>query len=418
MSDVRLVVVIPTRHRPDLCRLAADSVARQMTGDTAVMVSDNSGSGHYRSELEANMPSGVQVVGTTDELAMAEHWEWALQQAEDRLRPTHVAFLTDRMIFRDGALHALSDVLASHPDEVVTYNHDGIDNWDPTRVLLQAYVGDGSTYRIDVAQLLDATASGHPVHWSLPRMLNCAVPVTLLAELRAQHGHVFSSISPDYYFGYRVAATRATFLCVNHSLITAHSSRKSNGNSFRIGVETTESRDFRQRSAVGAWKTPYPHLDTVSNAIFHEYSVVRDLTGSDRFPPLCAPGVREQLLRDAGEMIDEDAAARIRAELGLVEAPRGSLVHTVRRRARTAASHPGRSLGPRISYKVVPVRAARPLQSVFPGGIFGTMDAAIEVARAEPRSATHAALPPGAFARADGVGPANTPRPLTSVGSR
>jgi hypothetical protein len=331
---------------------------------------------------------------------MSDHWDWALEQTEQQFCPTHVAFLTDRMVFRDGTLPLLHDLITTHPEEVIAYNHDGIDDMDATSVRLQAYSGDGHVYRMDSRSILRTTAAGDPFQWALPRMLNCVVPRTVFTQLRDASGHVFSSVSPDYYFGYRVLGIRDDFLCVNHSLIAAHSSRRSNGHSTKTGVFSPDAQDFRSRTNIGNWRTPFPEVDTVSNSVLHEYAVVRGMGNADRFPPLSEVAVRELLLQDADAMIDRDRASAVRTELGASNgAVKPSGVRIVARRVASALSHPGRSLGPRTSYKVLPPATARLLQPILPGGVFKNANDALVVARARPRRAVQATVPSGTVGR-------------------
>jgi hypothetical protein len=373
------------------------SVLHQKTPDVTVIVSENSGPGLDRSTVVAALPPDLELLVPDSELAMSDHWNWALEQVEQRFRPTHVTFLTDRMIFKDDSLSLLAELIGSHPDEVITYNHDRVDDWNQHKVRLSAYSGDGYVYVMDSRSVLQMTASGQPYQWTLPRMLNCVVPIEVFAEMRSEVGHVFASISPDFYFGSRVLALRDTFLSLNYSLLAHHSSLRSNGNSLATGVVSGDARDFRKRTSLAKWNTPFPDVDTLGNAILHEYSTVRELTGSDRFPPLDEESVRGVLLSDADAMIDRDVANLVRARVGLNTRPRAP--RSMRGRLVSALHHPGRTIGPRVTYGPIPLRVAVKFQRVLPGGVFRSVDDALAVASASPRPVLQPLVPGGTLRR-------------------
>jgi hypothetical protein len=384
VPDSRLAIVIPTRNRSDLCLAAIESVNRQRHPSVQLVVSENSGPGDVRSNLLRALPRDVEILLPDSELAMTDHWEWALRETERRFNPTHISFLTDRMVFRDGALRSLLRAVADHPGEVISYNHDMVEDWDSSSVRINAYRGDGRLYRMGSHSILKDTAAGRFFQWPLPRMLNCVAPVELFAEMRAVAGHVFGSVSPDFYFGYRVLSQRETFLCLNQSLLVHRGLRRSNGHSIVTGVVSKDAEDFRGMVDFGTWQTPFPEVTTLGNAIFHEYAIVRALTGSDRFPPLDAEGVRSALLRDAELLVNADLASNIRQRLAAP--PPSEPTRNIATRVVGVVRHPRESVGWHLFYRSIPRSLQRWVHRVFPKGRFGSPDEALVVARARPRT--------------------------------
>ncbi len=399
LHPVRLALVIPTRHRADLCLLAVDSVRRQSAPCVRLVVSENSGADENRSSLSSRLPSDVELLIPDDELSMSAHWEWALQETELRLRPTHIAFLTDRMVFRNDCLMKLVHLVERHPCEIISYGQNWVDDYDESAVRIGGYRGDGRLYAMDSRSILGDTASGRHEqgYWLLPKMLNSVTPVDVFSEMRKETGHVFASVAPDLYFAYRVLAMRDQFLCVNESFIVDHTRRRSTGLSFVTGSASRDGDDFRAFTPVSRWETPFPTVTTIGNAVFHEYGVVRKLAPPGRFPPVDAVALRSILLRDAGALVDVSVANEIRLRLGAsAELPPRSQ-HRLGRMSRQALSllrHPRRVLGWRVTYWHLPGGLLRQLYRLLPGGTFASSSDALSVARSRPHRSIRRRRPP------------------------
>jgi hypothetical protein len=124
-----LAVVIPTRNRPDLVARAVASVATGVRQDITVVVSENSGPGANREAVaEICKRHGVPMIGPEGDLRMVEHWEWALREVLRHVDPTHVTFLTDRMVYRPQASEYLLRAMRLFPGAISVFNHDRIDD--------------------------------------------------------------------------------------------------------------------------------------------------------------------------------------------------------------------------------------------------------------------------------------------------
>jgi hypothetical protein len=284
---IRTLVVVPTRNRASLARAAISSVLGQVA-DGHILVSDNS---TEPAEVEALRrfcasldPATVTYVRPPQPLAMTAHWQWALRRGLQRPGLTHVVYLTDRMVFKAGALLRLLQLTAQHPDRVISYNHDRIDDVGrPVRLEQRDWTG--SLFDVPSGHLLNLTARAI-VPPCLPRMLNCIAPVQMLEQLERRFGSVFASLSPDYAFAYRLLATVDGILYHDAAPLIHYALDRSNGASFARGVASKDSLDFIANLANATINTraPIPGFRTATNPIFHEYGVVGAEVGG--LPPI------------------------------------------------------------------------------------------------------------------------------------
>jgi glycosyltransferase involved in cell wall biosynthesis len=302
---IRPLVVVPTRNRASLARAAITSVLDQVANGH-ILVSDNSTEPAEVEELArfcAGLdPATVTYARPARPLPMTPHWQWALQRGLQRPGLSHVLYLTDRMVFKQGALHRLLDLADHHPDRVISYNHDRID--DVKRpVRLEQRDWTGSLFDVPSGHLLDLTARAI-VPPCLPRMLNCIAPLKTLAQLEHRFGSVFGSASPDYAFAYRLLATVDGILYWDASPLIHYALDRSNGASLARGIASKDSLDFIANldEATTNAAAPVPAFRTATNPIFHEYGVVRAEVGGlppvDRFQYLGMMDFDYRQLRD------------------------------------------------------------------------------------------------------------------------
>ena len=287
---IRPLVVVPTRNRARLARAAITSVLGQVA-DGHILVSDNSTEPAEVEDLArfcAGLdPATVTYVRPPQPLPMTAHWEWALQRGLQRPGLTHVLYLTDRMVFKHGALHRLLDLTNQHPDRVISYNHDRVDDYQrPVRLEQRDWTG--SLFEVPSGHLLNLTARAI-VPPCLPRMLNCIAPLRTLGQLERRFDSVFGSASPDYAFAYRLLATVDGILYWDASPLIHYALDRSNGASLARGIASKDSLDFAANldTATINAAAPVPAFRTATNPIFHEYGVVRAEVGGmpeiDRF---------------------------------------------------------------------------------------------------------------------------------------
>ena len=162
-SAINLIIVVPTRNRPDLAEETLRSIADQTPAvPTTVLVSDNSTTEAHRIALasvvgDIALREGAArflLVRPPNDLAMGPHWEWARQQAAEMAAATHLLYLTDRTLLKQGALTALARVLDAFPGHVVSFNNDTVEDQDgPPRLRVENWSGE--VHRLPSRRLLD-----------------------------------------------------------------------------------------------------------------------------------------------------------------------------------------------------------------------------------------------------------------------
>lgn len=285
-----MVVVVPTRNRAEITVNAIRSaLSQEGSGPLRVLVSDNSTAAAEAASLadfcERLGDARVTYARPPEPLSMSAHWDWAARRALELHEQSHVTFLTDRMLFRPGALARLVAVARAHPGEVVSYMHDKVED-DVRPVRVHASKWTGKLLRAEPSRLLRASAESVLTE-ALPRMLNCLVPRGVLEGLRERFGRYFTSIAPDFNFCYRLLATADSILFLDEALLVHYALARSNGASAVRGEMTQDRADFMAASRAHLYSAaPIPEILTVHNAIVHEYCVVREETRSPRFPPV------------------------------------------------------------------------------------------------------------------------------------
>ena len=315
-----VTVVIPTRNRPSLAAAAVRSVLDTGVDSVRVVVSDNSTDLGHRDELErscAALPrERVRYLRPEAPLAMTAHWEWALDHAIAATPgATHVAYLTDRMLFRRGMLRAVLEAVARYPEQVVTYNHDRVD--DTSRpVVLYRCASTGRLYEVRAEHLLELY-SRVVLTSAVPRMLNSVVPTLVVEAVRQRFGTVFDSASPDFCFAFRCLEVVDQILFFDQAALIHRALDRSNGQSVARGVPSEDGLDYvrglgesNRNSAA-----PIPEFETLTNAIVHEYCLARDEARTERFPEIDRSCYLAAIADDVKRMENPDLAARTLAQL-------------------------------------------------------------------------------------------------------
>jgi glycosyltransferase involved in cell wall biosynthesis len=313
MSSVNqsILVVIPTRNRSDLAPTAIRSVLDQHEPRVRVMVSDNS---TRDSEIESLSKfcrklndDRLKYVRPPAPMAMPQHWEWAMQQALDDASVTHVVYLTDRMLFKRGALRKLTRAIAAHPKRVISYNVDSVFDWEyPIKIRREPWTG--KTLGIDTRELA-ALSARSIIPQFLPRMVNSVAPRTVLEAMRARFGNLFISIAPDYVFAYRFLVHEDMLVCLDESLLIHYALDRSNGHSLGRGIMNDAYKDFVENlgTELTLPEMPLPDLVTGFNVMLNEYRFVSEETGSTKFPPIDQQAYLTYLLLDTESIEDPQA---------------------------------------------------------------------------------------------------------------
>ena len=221
---------------------AVRSVLDQMVNGIQVLISDNSTSEDDRGQLGSFCrdlaDSRLRYVVPPVPVSMTHHWDWALQGALASYEANHFVFLTDRMMFKPGSLRSILDIVQLHPDRIVSYNHDMIDD-DQRPIRVEQYPWTGKLFEVRCLRLSYIYSQCH-THYCLPRMLNSVAPRTVLEVVRERFGNYFSSIAPDFNFGFRCLEVCDSILFYDRSPIFHYALDRSNGASVTRGE--TDSR--------------------------------------------------------------------------------------------------------------------------------------------------------------------------------
>lgn len=287
-NQMRLAVVITTRNRSDLALHAIRSVLPQLPNGSVILVSDNSTQEQHKTALGAYIEGlardDVRYVRPPQDLAMPAHWDWALWQIESIPAITHVTILTDRMIFKKGAIRHLARIVAESPRSIISYNHDVVDDYSTRTVRLQSRAWSGTDFEVTSARLLELSARMEQ-YTSLPRMLNSVVPMEHFEKIRAVFGNVFDSVSPDFCFAYRTLSQVDAIRHLDEALLVEGSLGRSNGHSYSRGQLSADHADFvgKLTGTPLSGAAPVPGFETVCNVIISEYELIRHQTGLPKF---------------------------------------------------------------------------------------------------------------------------------------
>jgi hypothetical protein len=245
---------------------------------------------------------------------MPTHWNWALEQTLAGCDSTHLSVHYDRKVPKPGRMRLLLDAIERHPDRVVTYTVDQVNEQPPGFVLWQPPC-TGRLYEIPTARVWEMASEGQIAEMghSFPILSNCAVPRQVLADIRQRFGDICNSTGPDAAFTFRFCALAESYVHLDASLSIVYATYRSNGAGYLSG-NPTDYVDFRRTWGDRPWLdvVPLPGLDLGWNVLFHEYELVRREVGDPGIPPLSTQGYLHGLAH--GLRYVEDGARRAELE--------------------------------------------------------------------------------------------------------
>lgn len=308
-----LVVVIPTRNRAALAVNAIRSVLDQTDPRVHVLVSDNSTDEAEITRLSefCKGPVGGQVryISPAEQCAMSKHWDWVLLRAFEVEGASHVLYLTDRTILKAGELAPLLRVVERHPDAVLIFNEDRVEDAStPVRLVQSRWTGHLVEVTADRLLMMSSRMRLTP----LPRLMNCVVPRRVATAVRERFGTVCDSVSPDFCFAYRSLSVEDSVLYFDRASVINYAQARSNGASVSRGEVTKDNADFMANLPMPLnAHAPVPGFRTVRNAIIHEYCLTQKLTGGRKFPEVD----RDQYLREMEREIAQMQESPFRGQM-------------------------------------------------------------------------------------------------------
>lgn len=296
---VKYSIIIPTRNRASLLVHALRSALAQTFDDYEVIVSNNASSDDTEQVVKGFGDPRITYYRTPEAMSMVDHWEFVMGKALGRW----VLYLCD-----DDALvpHCLSTL------DALTDRHAGIGVFQYATATY--FYDDGLTtegnylrYRNPPLRRVQICNSArrlravyHSLSGAMPKLLNAAVSMDLVARIKGAYGRIFHNWAPDYTAGILLLAETRHFALVHDPLMLWGNNLRSYGsgamaNPARLAEFLGETRAFQGRFV----HSPYPELVTVHNALYDTFCATRALLGGDRDDLVVnACLFRRRLLRD------------------------------------------------------------------------------------------------------------------------
>jgi glycosyltransferase involved in cell wall biosynthesis len=194
----RVSIVIPTRNRALLLRVALQSALRQTWQDLEILVSDNyCGNEETRNVYESFQDSRLRYVRTDGLLAMPDSWEFALSHAKGE----YVTILTDDSYLLSFALERAMAAVENYQVDLVAWNNSAyfaLDWLQPfQRNLL--YVGKPPYHTVLLpSQMVLRELFDLHLSTCIPRFMYTVCHQRLVAKMIQVQGRMFFPPCPDY----------------------------------------------------------------------------------------------------------------------------------------------------------------------------------------------------------------------------
>lgn len=350
-------ILIPTRNRPALARLAVDAALQAADDDTEVVVADNS-----------DTPTSIDISDCrlrvlphpSRTLSMPDNWERALAAAAG----DWITIQGDKQRFVPGALQVLrrltpsghSAIRFATPQDIAFFQGlsriqaDDVDSLRaaPGTLTVRSQPSDSlvceSRPELERAFRIAGARFGQPRY--APTLYSAFVQRNVIDRIRRRTGRVFLGSCPDIASGLQVLAETQTYLSSNLPLVMTHypnadSQWWSIGGSFMTGGEGADSflAEFQQ-SPLAARRLPL----LVTSAV-----VETMLTFAEAHPDMdCSPDWIEFARAAAREIECRAIGSRTRLQIALARAlvtkPRGLAAIRAQMEA-TVAVHLPRAIG-------------------------------------------------------------------------
>jgi len=193
-------IVIPTRNRADLLKIAVQSALRQTYQDLDILVSDNyCGNEETRKVYESFRDPRLRYVRTDRLLAMPDSWEFALTHAKGE----YVTFLSDDSYFLSYAIERGMAALREYKLDLAAWNNCTYysPDWFEPHLRNHLFVAGPPYHTVvfssqDVLRELFDLQLDRATH--MPRFLNSICHQRLASRVRQRQGRMFIPPCPDY----------------------------------------------------------------------------------------------------------------------------------------------------------------------------------------------------------------------------
>lgn len=210
-------VVIPTRNRGRLVRWALQSALSQTFSDYELVVSDNCSQDNTPDVVRQYAGSDVRYVRVKEGLSIADHWEFAFNQA----RGKYVTFLCDDDGWCPDMLERVADIVQKTQSPAIASASAVYfgDNWMDAPLRNSVYFTQYSrrveqrNSRDTLKQLFTCKNTNEA-----PRMLNSFCDRNLVNQIQRKAGRVFLPSCQDYSFATLVTASTPTWTFIDEPL--------------------------------------------------------------------------------------------------------------------------------------------------------------------------------------------------------
>lgn len=272
----RFSVVIPTRNRPALLRVAVETVMRQTYGDWELVLSDNSTNEETRAMMAEFDDPRVRYL-RPDDLSMCDNWEFACRHAEGE----YVCVVEDKQALKYHALERLAAVIDQERPEMLRWQWDSLEPYGlGFRIRRQG--PRGGVRRLAADDVLALLVDGNYMDgkFGLPIAHYCAFHRDLLERVRAGAiGRLFPPVSPDYTLAIQALNFGEELVYIDEGLVTFSDVTVSNGVS--VMLKTQPAKDFAR--SIGGAQVFYDHVPvkcvTVSGSIYNDFVKLREQLG-------------------------------------------------------------------------------------------------------------------------------------------
>jgi|GEM_PF-5215416 len=281
-----ITIVIPTRNRPELALIAAESARHDQSADMQIIVSDNSDidlKEKLKKSIEDLDDNRINYISPAHVMSMAEHWEWAVAQAQGE----YVAVLSDRSVFKKNSLGFIRDILREKKVNVLSYIWDSLGGTAPPYIYTQRSYTN-KVYKFESKYFIKLASRAIVTH-AYPRMLNCFVSNKLLKDIRKEVGQISASLAPDYAFCFRILDSTKEIYFYDYPAFIVHGDSVSNGFNYSRNTGSETVKDFFSLAEKNIEKfapihSPLSHVPFNVEMLEYNYAMKNQKSG--HFTPL------------------------------------------------------------------------------------------------------------------------------------
>ncbi|MFT7668025.1 MAG: hypothetical protein ACI8X5_000711 [Planctomycetota bacterium] len=276
MARPKFSVVIPTRNRPKLTKIAVASVLKQTLQDFELVISDNSENEETREAISTFDDSRLHYE-RVEGLSMCDNWEAAC----DRAQGEYLCLLEDKQALKFHALARIQQVVEECNPEALRWQWDSLEDYGLGK-RIRRNGGRGPVHSLSADEALDTLVHGsyQDAKHRLPIAHYSAIRRDVLQKIRnAPLGRLFPPVSPDYTLAIQALNYCEEVTYIEEGLVCFSDTTVSNGLSVRM--KTGLAKEFA--ASLGGDIVFYDRVPvkarTVSGSIYNDYVMLREELG-------------------------------------------------------------------------------------------------------------------------------------------